>query len=142
MKILMSAFILFFATMGHLQSPEGWQIFDKVVFKPKYFPDVGAYFEVPTFDNDLLARQNSEVLLSGFYIPLELDSIFMLSALPFSSCFFCGGAGPETVAEIQFKELPENLSPDQFVKVKGRLKLNDSDINHMNFILQEAKIVK
>lgn len=65
----------------------------------------------------------------------------MLSALPFSSCFFCGGAGPETVAEIQMEKIPA-LAPDQIVKVKGRLRLNDSDINHMNFILEDSKIIK
>lgn len=123
------------------QKPEGWELFEKVRFSPKYFKEAEAYFDVPTFNEELKALEKKEITLSGYYIPLELDSIFMLSALPFSSCFFCGGAGPETVAEIQMDKIPK-LSPDQFVKVTGRLRLNDSDINHMNFILEDSKIIK
>lgn len=123
------------------QRPEGWELFEKVRFSPKYFTEAKAYFDVPTFNEELKALEKTEITLSGYYIPLELDSIFMLSALPFSSCFFCGGAGPETVAEIQMEKIPK-LSPDQFVKVTGRLRLNDSDINHMNFILEDSKIIK
>lgn len=122
--------------------PEGWQIFDKVVFEPKYFEEMDAYFEVPTFNEELKALENTEITLSGYYIPLALDSSVVISSLPFSSCFFCGGAGPETVAEIQFSELPKNLYPDQLIKATGKLKLNNTDVNHMNFILTEAKIIK
>ncbi|MBO6493997.1 MULTISPECIES: hypothetical protein [Roseivirga] len=123
------------------QEPKGWELFEKVKFSPKYFEEAEAYFDVPTFNEELKALEKTEVTLTGHYIPLELDSIFMLSALPFSSCFFCGGAGPETVAEIQMEKIPA-LAPDQIVKVKGRLRLNDSDINHMNFILEDSKIIK
>lgn len=124
------------------QEPKGWEIFEKVIFETKYFEDIDSYFEVPTFNKELLALEKTEVVLSGFYIPLELDSVFMLSAMPFSSCFFCGGAGPESVVEIQFKEFPQRLEPDEFVEIKGILKLNKSDINHLNFILQEAKMTQ
>lgn len=142
MKTIFTLALVLFVNTRLNQKPEGWEIFDKVIFKPKYFEEVGAYFEVPTFNKELLALENSEVMLSGYYIPLEIDSMFMLSALPFSSCFFCGGAGPESIAEIQFKEFPKQLEPDEFVKIKGRLKLNELDIDHMNFILQEAKLIK
>lgn len=135
---------LFIGLVGILirQEPQGWEIFEDVVFEPTYFKDIDSYFDVPTFNKELLALEKTEVTLSGFYIPLELDSVFMLSAMPFSSCFFCGGAGPESVAEIQFMELPKRLEPDEFVKIRGILKLNRTDIDHMNFILQDAKVIK
>ena len=72
-------------------------------FTPEYFEEVNVYFEVPKFDKELLAIEGEEVTLTGYVIPYESDSSFMLSALPFASCFFCGGAGPETVAEIVLK---------------------------------------
>lgn len=122
--------------------PEGWEIFSTVEFYPKYFEEIDEELATPRFDKIVRALEGSEVTLSGFYIPLELDSAFMLSALPYSSCFFCGGAGPETVAEIQIYPTPKYLAPDAFVKVKGKLKLNDSDLGHMNFILEESKIIK
>ena len=73
---------------------------------------------------------------------IEVDTIFVLSAMPFSSCFFCGGAGPETVAEVRMDKIPEDLSPDAFVKVKGTLKLNSTNIDYMNFIVREAEFIK
>lgn len=122
--------------------PEGWELFSNVSFESKYFEEVDAYFEVPTFDSALLHLEYKKVSLSGYFIPIEIDTIFVLSAQPFSSCFFCGGAGPETVAEIRMSNIPSNLVPDSFVKVEGTLKLNATDINYMNFILQDAKLIK
>ena len=121
--------------------PEGWEIFSKVAWYPRFFEDAGEELATPKFTDELKELEGTEVELSGYYIPLSLDSAIMLSALPYSSCFFCGGAGPETVAEIQMYPLPKALSPDAFIKVKGKLKLNDWDLNHMNFILEEAKIL-
>ena len=80
--------------------------------------------------------------LSGYFIPIEVDTVFVLSAMPFSSCFFCGGAGPETVAEVRMDKIPEDLSPAAFVKVKGTLKLNSANIDYMNFIVREAEFIK
>jgi len=139
-KLLFLALLLFGSTSSN--EPEGWEIFEKVVFTPTYFEDVNAYFDVPTFDKGLKALEGSVVRLSGFYIPFDLDTTFVLSGLPFSSCFFCGGAGPETVAEIRMKKIPDDLIIDEFVKVEGRLQLNATDIDYMNFILNDAKILK
>ncbi len=142
MKTKLAFLLISLASVLLSQEPEGWEIFDKVTFEARYFEEIDSYFEVPTFNKELLALEKTEVTLSGFYIPLELDSVFVLSAMPFSSCFFCGGAGPESIAEIQFKEFPKRLEPDEFVKIRGTLKLNRTNIEHMNFILQDAKFIK
>ncbi len=141
MKLSLSVLLILLSATS-VQGPEGWEIFEKVTFEAKYFEEADAYFEVPIFNDELVALQGTTVTLSGYYIPLILDSAAIISSLPFSSCFFCGGAGPETVVEVQLKQLPKNLQPDTFLKVQGKLKLNDSDINHMNFILQEAETIK
>jgi len=119
---------------------DGWELFESVAFTPKYFDEVDAYFEVPTFDKELLAMQGKEISLTGYAIPFDSDSVFMLSALPFASCFFCGGAGPETVAEVALQVPDDNLILDEYITVKGKLKLNDTDIQHLNFILIDATI--
>ena len=139
-KLLFSLGLILFLAQDN--KPEGWHIFSDVEFYPKYFEDAGEELATPRFTEELKELEGKEVSLSGFYIPLEMDSSIMLSALPYSSCFFCGGAGPETVAEVQIYPLPKNLSPDAFIKVTGKLKLNDWDLSHMNFILEEAKIIK
>ena len=139
-KILVSTVLVLALVQGN--KPEGWQIFSSVEFYPKYFEEAGEELATPRFPDELKQLEGKEVELSGFYIPLEMDSSIMLSALPYSSCFFCGGAGPETIAEIQIFPPPKDLSPDAFIRVKGKLKLNDWDLTHMNFILEEAKIIK
>jgi hypothetical protein len=59
-----------------------------------------------------------------------------------SQCFFCGGGGPESIAEVTFKVDPGKFQVDDLITVKGKLKLNASDIEHVNFILEEAVLVK
>ena len=73
---------------------------------------------------------------------MELDDnkVIILSKFPYSQCFFCGGAGPESVAEIYFSSKRPRLKADQLITVTGLLKLNALDINHMNFILENARI--
>jgi hypothetical protein len=59
-------------------------------------------------------------------------------------CFFCGGAGPQSVVEVYFpkgKKVP--IYPtDKLVKVKGRLKINATDIEKLNFVLYDAVEIK
>lgn len=142
MKLKVLLLIGILSLFARSNSPQGWEIFQDVKFTPRYFEEVDAYFDVPTFDEELKSLENTKVVLAGHYIPMGLDSIFMLSAFSYSSCFFCGGAGPESVAEIQMEKIPNELVVDEIVKVKGTLKLNDSDISHMNFILQDSKIIE
>ncbi|CAN0468149.1 unnamed protein product [Phaeothamnion confervicola] len=59
-----------------------------------------------------------------------------------SQCFFCGVGGPETIVEVSFKGTPPKFNSDDLVTVKGKLKLNADDIEHMNFIITESVIVK
>ena len=55
-------------------------------------------------------------------------------------CFFCGGAGPETVMEVVAKEEIEYSA--EAVVIKGKLELNDSDINRLMFAMSDATLVK
>ena len=82
--------------------------------------------------------------LGGYYLPLEYDrKTIVLSKLPFASCFFCGGnVGQETIAEIQFADKTRRFMPDEIIKVRGKLKLNNSDFDHFVFILEEAELLE
>jgi len=55
-------------------------------------------------------------------------------------CFFCGGAGPETVMEVFAKE-PIKYSAEP-VMLKGKLELNDSDVNRLIYTLKDVEIAK
>ena len=126
------------------QAPEGWALFAKSKFEAKYNDKTAEYFLYPAFPAELKALVGKEVSLEGYYMPIEIEgnAYIILSKFPYSQCFFCGAAGPETIAEIKFREKQGKFEMDQYLRVKGKLKLNESDIEHGNFILEDAAMVE
>ena len=55
-------------------------------------------------------------------------------------CFFCGGAGPETVMEVTALEGIEYTAEP--IIIKGVLRLNDSDINKLMYAIEEVELVQ
>ena len=99
--------------------------------------------EYPIFSENIKAINGKEIEVKGYMIPLEEltgQNFFVLSAFPYNMCFFCGGAGPETVMEVNtIKEIPFSEKP---ILIKGRLELNESDYNHMMYILNDALLLE
>jgi hypothetical protein len=121
------------------QEPNFWDTLAKVRFENR--KDKSGYdVEVPVFSPQLLAFHNKKITLKGYIIPLEElggQGRFMLSALPFNLCFFCGAAGPETVIEVHMPaKIPFTAKP---ITMEGTLSLNDKDPNHHMYILSAAK---
>ena len=122
---------------------DAWDAFAKTKFEPKYYEKLGEYLFYPTFSTDLKALVGKEITLQGFYVPFAAEggNYIVLSKFPMSQCFFCGGAGPESIAEVNFvRDLPK-LQIDDLVTVKGKLKLNTDDMDHVNFILVDALLI-
>jgi hypothetical protein len=120
-----------------------WSLFQQVPFKEKLNRDFGMYFFYPEFTEELKALKGKEVILKGFYIPLELYSsqMLVLSKYPMAECFFCGAAGPESVAVVYLQSKPPRMKVDQIVGVRGILDLNESDVEEMTFIIRDAKLI-
>jgi len=99
--------------------------------------------DFPVFGNTVKAMANKEIVLKGYIIPLEElqgQNYFVFSALPYSMCFFCGNAGPETVIEVKTKAaIPFS---DKQISIKGKLQINESNPDHLMYILNEAVQVK
>jgi hypothetical protein len=142
MKIL---FFVFFLFVGFIPSDPSatWDILAKVKFSPVFFKEFNEQFLVPQFDTKIKAYEGKEMIFKGYYMPIDLEDsrTIILSKFPYSQCFFCGGAGPESVVEVVFQSKHPRLKADQIIIVKGTLALNDKDINHMNFILKNAAII-
>ncbi len=84
--------------------------------------------------------EGEEVAIAGYLIPINIESqTYALSKNPFSSCFFCGGAGPETVIQLKFKEPPGRFATDKFLMIKGVLHLNRSG-SGLFFTLSNAEV--
>lgn len=120
-----------------------WKLLSKVEFIDKYFEEFEAWYLVPEFSMEVKALDKQEVLIKGYMIPLDVDGgEYALSAYPFSACFFCGGAGPESVIFLKFKEKPRRFETDDIVFIKGRLQLNPDDFEQFNYILENCEAVE
>jgi hypothetical protein len=136
--------LLVFATaFVFQQAGGGWEILARVKFTKKYFKEYDEYFLVPLLDSRIRSYEGEELEFKGYYLPFDLadKKTIIISKFPYSQCFFCGGAGPESVVEVVFPSRPPRLKADQIVTVKGILVLNESDVSHMNFILKDASVV-
>lgn len=84
--------------------------------------------------------EEEEVIIAGYLIPVDIEAnTYALSKNPFSTCFFCGNAGPETVIELKFKEDPGRFATDKFLPIKGILRLNRNG-SGLFFTLYNAEI--
>jgi hypothetical protein len=122
---------------------DAWDSFAKTKFEPKYYEKLGEYLFYPTFPADLKALEGKEISIQGFYVPFapEDGNYVVLSKYPMSQCFFCGGAGPESIVEVNFKGNLPKFQIDDLVTVKGKLKLNTDNMDHVNFILTDAVLI-
>ncbi|AFK05043.1 hypothetical protein Emtol_3917 [Emticicia oligotrophica DSM 17448] len=119
-----------------------WETLRDVTFKKKWSAEESMFILYPTFGTKVTNLKDKEVVLTGYMIPVDVDAnVYVLSANPYSSCFFCGGAGPESVVQIKFKKSTKRFNTDDRVTVKGTLKLNADDINELNYILVNTDLV-
>jgi hypothetical protein len=120
-----------------------WKFLSQVEFKDKYFAEYEAWYLVPVFGDKVKALDGQQIMIKGYLIPMDVEGgKYALSAYPFSACFFCGGAGPETVISLQFDEKPARFETDEYLTFTGKLKLNSSDFDDFSYILQAAKPLK
>ena len=143
-KIILAT-ILFLFFMGNIFSQNiiTWELLKNVEFDEIWSEEFQAYYMVPKFSESVKEMDGKEVQIRGFIIPVDIvQDYYVLSANPYSSCFFCGQAGPESVMEIQMIKKHEGLRMDQVITYKGTLKLNVDDIYQLNYILEDAEIIE
>lgn len=120
-----------------------WKFLSKVDFVDKYFAEYEAWYLFPEFSEAIKKLDGKKVKIKGYVIPLDVeDNLYALSAYPFSSCFFCGGAGPESVMSLQFKGKPRHFDTDDVATFEGTLHLNTTDLDTFNYVLQNAREVE
>lgn len=139
-KILPLIFLLSFG-YSFAQQNVSWADLSKVKFVEKYFPEHKGTFLSPQFSDEVKSLEGKKITIIGYYLDVDPNQkMFMLSKFPLASCFFCGGAGPETAVELDLKKNIKKFKTDDIVKVTGTLKLNDDDVKHFNYILQNCTI--
>lgn len=138
----MLAFGLLVQVAAQTTSSNIWKTLAKITYKKEYDELLGFKVDVPVFSEDVQKLKEQVVEIKGYIIPVEgykSHKEFVFSAYPYSMCFFCGGAGPETVMEVYSKE-PIKYTEEPIV-IKGKLELNASDMNRLIYGLQDAELV-
>ncbi len=117
-----------------------WSALETIKFTEVYNESMASWIQVPQWSDFQRDTWNGKVMkITGYAIVLDpVENIYALSAYPFSSCFFCGAAGPESVMELEFLN-PIDLVTDQVITVIGTLDLNTS-LEHLPIALINAKL--
>ena len=138
-KSLLTFLLLSFISSAAIaQDQLTWTDFADVEFKPTFNEKYGIDFLMPTFGNTIKSFNGKLITITGYFLDISGNGrIFLLSQNPMAACFFCGGAGPETIIEVNFKEKPP-FKTDQIITITGVLELNKNDVDHCNYILKDA----
>ena len=145
MKLLSLTGILIYTLIAQGQVnpvPINWKRLADVRFTRKFNKQAEMYFMYPTFGNTVRQLDGKEIQIKGYLIPVdETGNIYVVSSQPMAMCFFCGGAGPESLIELQFRNKKQRFKTDEIRTLSGKLRLNPNDIEHLNYILTDAQIV-
>ena len=125
--------------MSQGASKDNWETLSKLEFE-KSRDEYGEIY-IPKFGNEIQSLAGKEIELDGYIIPFEGmfgPTKLIISSVPIASCFFCGGAGPESVAEVYLSESVKYTA--KRVKVTGKLTLNKENSDQLMYILKDAKM--
>ena len=147
-KILVFSFLCLFsltAVIGQTDDSESlekentWKTLSRITYKKEYDELMGFKIDKPVFSEKVKALAGKEIVIKGYIIPVEgykSHKEFILSAFPYNMCFFCGGAGPETVMEVEASEAVKYQA--DAIYLKGTLELNADDINRLMYKIVNA----
>ena len=136
-------FILLFVLPAGVLSQQSitWDQLTDVKFSKKYDATLGIELLTASFGESVKALDGKEIIIKGYIIPLDpLGTQYVISRNPMASCFFCGGSGPETVAELRLH--PKSIrqyATDELLSFKGVLKLNESNSASLNYVILNAE---
>lgn len=148
------AILFFMMLMGgevHAQFPTDdglWDLLlDDVTVRYRYSFSHEGFIPRPKFGDKLKEVEGTEVSVIGFFLPANITgSSFVVSYYPMAMCFFCTGAGIESVVVMYAADGEDrrfnNLRTDDFIEVKGRLELNEDVNQNLFYILRDAKYVR
>ncbi len=139
LTILSFLWIVFGFTLSPPQKTT-WRTLATTSFTEFYDESKGIWSLEAQFPEAILSLQGKEVYITGYVLPIDTKGeIYALSAYPFSSCFFCGGAGPETVMGLEFVNPPGRLQTDAVRTYSGKLVLATKPNSGFYFTLTNVK---
>jgi hypothetical protein len=134
--------VLFLVWVAKAQEPTElkWQTLINIKYGMQWNEDEGKKLNMPIYSDKLKKLDGKEVYIKGFVLPIDITADqYVLSMNPFSSCFFCGAAGPETVMRLNFNSDHRRYETDEYLTFKGISTLNHGNINRLKYILYNAR---
>lgn len=118
-----------------------WKTLADVKYRKELNGEYDLYFMYPAFGPKVRSLDGKRISIKGYMIPVdEYGRSYVISAKPMAQCFFCGGAGPESLIELQLKKKGLRFKTDEIRTVTGVLRLNARDVDHLNYILKEVEV--
>ena len=153
MRVKLTILLVLFLTISSLKAQnltneKVWNLLLNDV-KIKYFYSLkyDALLPKPKFGEELKKLNGQSITIRGFFLPVDITgNVFVLSYNPMNMCFFCTGDGLQTIIELN--PLPEHLQrlkrlkTDNYFEIKGKLKLNADNYEHLIYIMDEVEFVK
>lgn len=116
-----------------------WSTLMDITFKDIYVEKDDIYVYYPLFGQAQNELDGKQIEITGYIIPIDVEAnLYVLSAFPFSACFFCGNAGPESVMAINFKGNNRRFDTDERLTLQGTLQLNSTDVDELVYVLNDA----
>ena len=121
------------------QSSLDWNTLADVTFEEQKNDSLDLPYNQATFGPIISQFNEEEVVVTGYMIPMDALGIsYALSKNPNAVCFFCGGAGPETVVQLKLSKIKRYRTDDR-LSFKGKLQMNEKDIHSLTYVLLEAE---
>lgn len=118
-----------------------WDQLKSLQFEESYDESTGGFYQKPKFGIAQKALEGKKVKITGYVLPMDAElNYYVVSAFPFASCFFCGGAGPESVMDLKLKDQSLKFKNDERVSFCGILRLNEGNVFELPYILNEAEV--
>ena len=120
-----------------------WKNLDSLKIEYYFDADYGDYLGKPTFSKESMSWNGKNVIIEGYWIPVSEigdSTVSVLSALPYAQCFFCSGAGIETVMQIKAEGNIKRMETDEKVALKGMLLLNRDNPMELYYQLVNASL--
>ena len=140
-RILLLLFFFLPSFFTNAQEVIDWGVLADVTFEKKYSEEWGMNYDHATFGESIQSYNGKEVIIKGYVIPMDgLGLTYALSRNPNATCFFCGGAGPETVLELKIKtSAMRRFNTDDFLSFKGILEIHEKNDNQFTYVLKSAE---
>lgn len=117
-----------------------WKTLSTTVFTEYFEENKNIWTMEGSFPIEINNLNGTQVEITGYVLPLNVkgDS-YVLSAYPYSSCYFCGGAGPESIVGLELKKNEGIIKTDAVKTFTGIFKLKKRPKNGFYFTLTNAK---